>query len=91
MARIVKRHFPRQALALNALTTNRDALPTLIGGPLTALFSDAYVSRQLTDPSAREVLGYLVSCALDSTQVLKTPWGKLPGQAGLRSRWQGAG
>ncbi|HLL85378.1 MAG TPA: hypothetical protein VK420_22090, partial [Longimicrobium sp.] len=77
-----------QALALNALTTNRDALPTLIGGPLTALFSDAYVSRQLTDPSAREVLGYIVSCALDSTQMLKTPWGKLAGEAGLCPAWE---
>ncbi|HZI10004.1 MAG TPA: hypothetical protein VE153_06385 [Myxococcus sp.] len=55
-----------QDLAFNTLTTNRAALQALTTGPLNseAFASDSRLKHQLEDPSARNVMGYLVSCAL---------------------------
>ena len=75
------------ALTNNALTNN--ALTN------NALTNNALLSTALTDPNAREVLKYIVSCALPPTsQVSFVADGvsySYPGQLGLAAPWGGAG
>ncbi len=88
-----------QALVFNALTTNAQAIPLLIGNGLVPLFSgvsaNPYLQQQLKDPAAREVMPYLVSCALPvgtqvswtdpTTGLPGTPW---EGKLGLCPQWK---
>jgi hypothetical protein len=58
-----------RSLLYNAVTQNPKALRILMDNPLNdALFDPQkrpYMSRQLVDPNARDVMDYIVSCALD--------------------------
>ncbi len=94
-----------QDLAFNTLTTNRAALEALTTGPLnsTAFASDARLKHQLEDLAARNVMGYLVSCALPAKSPV-VPGGSPPpsvrwldrtgqphdffGSAGLCPEWE---
>jgi hypothetical protein len=57
------------ALTTNALTTNAANLQALIAGKLAdASFETGNLSEALWDPSAQQVMAYLVSCALSPSQ-----------------------
>ncbi|WP_437590932.1 hypothetical protein [Sorangium sp. So ce1000] len=81
----------------NALTTNPKALSFLRKHALDDDAFDAgkhpYMSLQLTDPNARDVLGYIVSCALGPSDQLKTTDPTSPtsptwkGELGLCPSW----
>ncbi|MFP2930037.1 hypothetical protein ACLESO_33545 [Pyxidicoccus sp. 3LG] len=84
-----------EELALNALTTNREALKALTEGPLStsAFATDPRLKIQLEDPAARNVLTYLVQCALKPGQLVKwadrrgVPY-EFWGEAGLCPEWE---
>jgi hypothetical protein len=93
-------------IMFNALTTNPDALPLLIGKPLSGQTYDRgrypgtaneYLSRQLEDVWARQLMRYVVSCALDNNQSVSWTdpeteeaivW---KGEGGLCPQWHGRG
>lgn len=67
------------SVMFNALSTNPEAIPRLIGAALHSHTydrmsypdaADEYLSRQLEDPWAREYMRYVVSCALTPAQSL---------------------
>lgn len=78
-----------QDLALNALTTNREALWALTTGPLSteAFATDGRLKHQLLHPPARQVMKYLVECALPEDHAVR--WGGYiyKGSAGLCPEW----
>ena len=89
-----------QALVLNAISTNPQAIPLLVGNGLVPLFApttgNAYLQQQLRDPDARQVMSYLVSCALprgsnvtwmDPSTGLTNVW---EGKLGLCPQWKNA-
>ncbi|WP_240357065.1 MULTISPECIES: hypothetical protein [Myxococcus] len=82
-------------LAFNALTTNARSIEALTSEPLTSrsFASDARLRYQLEDPAARNVMHYLVECALPATSVVewKDRRGDVytfTGGAGLCSEWE---
>jgi hypothetical protein len=77
------------ALTSNALTSNALTSNALTSNALTsnALTSNALTSNALQDPDAREVLKYIVSCALPATAELVTPEETYPGELGLAPEW----
>ncbi|WP_426735019.1 hypothetical protein [Myxococcus faecalis] len=60
-------------LAFNALTTNARSLEALTSQPLTTYTfeADARLRHQLEDPAARNVMHYLVECALPATATVE--------------------
>jgi hypothetical protein len=78
-----------RALVLNAITTNPEAIPLLVGNGLVPLFApgsgNAYLQQQLVDADARQVMSYLVGCALPAGA--SVPW-KNPA-TGLVEQWDG--
>jgi hypothetical protein len=86
-----------QALVFNGISTNARANLLVRQSALGALFSSTtvdgdFIRNQLVDPSARQFMKYLASCALSSTQSL--PWqssgghsGVWAGGAGLCTQW----
>jgi hypothetical protein len=81
------------ALASNALASNALASNALASNALAsnALASNALVMQALDDPNAREVLQYMVSCALPANEsvvvrVQGTTY-TYPGQLGLAAAW----
>ncbi|HMG56666.1 MAG TPA: hypothetical protein VK601_24365, partial [Kofleriaceae bacterium] len=89
--------LPARSLLSNAITQNPKALRVLVEQPLRdALFDAAvhpYLSLQLTDPRARNVMAEVVSCALDESAKVsyeepvshdKHVWN---GHLGLCPRW----
>ncbi|MCP3104311.1 hypothetical protein LZ198_36150 [Myxococcus sp. K15C18031901] len=88
------------ALVLNAISTNGPATTLLANSSLSSLFDpnpmagNAHIRKQLNDPDAQKFMEYLVSCALDSSQVLGyyNPLGvpgpaSWKGKAGLCTDW----
>ncbi len=77
------------ALTTNALTTNALTTNALTTNALTtnALTTNALISQALTDPNAREVLKYIVSCALPVGAQISTPTGNYEGALGLAPQW----
>jgi hypothetical protein len=71
------------ALALNALALNALSEETLVKNPL--------VGNTLTDPNAREVFKYIVSCALPANEVIDATNSagsfSFPGGLGLAPEW----
>jgi hypothetical protein len=67
--------LPARSLLHNAITTNPKALRVLLDNPLNDALFDArkhpYMSLQLTDSNARDVMEYVVSCALDGSKQLR--------------------
>jgi hypothetical protein len=67
--------LPARSLLSNAVTLNPKALRALIDNPLNDALLDAskhpYMSLQLTDSRARDVMEYIVSCALDRSAQVK--------------------
>jgi hypothetical protein len=61
-----------RSLLYNAITENPNALRLLLKNPLNDALFDAnkheYMSRQLVDSAAQDVMGYIVSCALDRSE-----------------------
>jgi hypothetical protein len=85
------------ALTANALTANALTANALTANALTAnaLTANALTSAALTDPSARELLKYVTSCALPANKKVEfTSEGVLysyPGQLALAPEWGLAG
>lgn len=81
------------ALTHNALTHNALSSGALTGSSLTStsLASNAALSAAMTDADSREVLGYVVGCALPAgNQLNVTVSGvaySFPGELGLASSW----
>jgi hypothetical protein len=76
-------------LLFNALSANQEANPLMVELPLHSdvydrQYGETVLREQLEDPSAREFMKYLVSCALDSSQTLT--W---TDQYGERYEWRG--
>lgn len=87
--------LPTNHLAFNGLTTNRAALQALTTGPLnsTAFFNDPRLKQQLEDPVTRNVMTYLVGCALPPGAEVQwtSRTGQLhrfAGKVGLCPEWQ---
>jgi hypothetical protein len=88
-------------LNYNALLTNRNALPILVGQQLgPGLFADPYMRLQLTDSDARGVFRYLYGCACPPEQSFTTSddpakpaWATTAyvGEVGLAPGWCGKG
>lgn len=77
-------------LRFNALSANPQANPRMVQVPLsTATYNlqsgDSILREQLEDPAARAFFGYVVSCALDSTQQVQ--WQDSQGNS---YQWQGS-
>ena len=81
------------ALTANALTANALTINALTANALTAnaLTANALTANALKDPSARELLKYVTSCALPANKKVQfTSQGvtySYPGQLGLASEW----
>jgi hypothetical protein len=77
------------ALTSNALTSNALTSNALTSNALTsnALTSNALTSNALADPNARELLKYVVSCALPTGAQVVTPSGTYEGSLGLAPQW----
>ncbi len=85
------------ALTSNALTSNALTSNALTSNALTsnALTSNALTSNALSDPAAREVFKYIVSCALPATSHVDLTIDGVdysyPGELGLYPKWGSAG
>jgi hypothetical protein len=81
------------ALTSNALTSNALTSNALTSNALTsnALTSNALTSNALQDPNAREVLKYIVSCALPADAEIVTPEETYAGELGLAPEWGAPG
>ncbi len=85
------------ALTTNALTTNALTTNALTTNALTTngLTTNALTTNALEDPNAREVLKYIVSCALPPTRHIDfTVDGvdySFPGEIGLAPKWGAVG
>jgi MYXO-CTERM domain-containing protein len=79
------------AFRANALTTNAEALETLLQHKLDdALLTDKYLARQLRDPNARAMMRELVSCALNRSTRLEAGGMVFSGELGLCQAWHDA-
>lgn len=79
------------ALTTNALTTNAANLQALIASKLAdASFESGSLSEALWDPSAQQVMGYLVSCALGPGQSVTWQPASSVGPPPAASTWRGA-
>ncbi|MCP3140006.1 hypothetical protein [Pyxidicoccus xibeiensis] len=83
------------SLARNALTANRASLRALASGPLSssAFATHPSLRHQLEDPWARDVMNYLVQCALPTGRTVSW-WDRrgvgyiFTGKAGLCPEWE---
>jgi hypothetical protein len=85
------------ALTHNALTHNALSSSALVGSSLTStsLTSNSSLSAALTDADSREVLGYVVGCALPAGSALNVTVSgvaySFPGELGIAPTWGQAG
>jgi hypothetical protein len=79
------------ALTTNALTTHPDRLRELIESPLVdgSFKPGTSLGDTLWDPSAQQVMEYLVSCALEPGQRLSWPPASGPGSPIASITWEG--
>ena len=90
-----------EGLNFNALLTNRNALPIVVGQQLgPGLFADQYIHLQLADADARGVFRYMYGCACAAGQSFSVPEGPQQprsaattyvGEVGLAPGWCGKG
>ena len=76
------------ALTSNALTVNNTAKQLMVSQPLTgATYSAGYLATQLRDPFARELMGYVVYCALPVGASVEVPGSTWHGKLGMCEEW----
>ncbi|HWN72141.1 MAG TPA: hypothetical protein VNM90_31095, partial [Haliangium sp.] len=88
---VVHNAITMNALTTNALTTNAANLRALIASKLAdASFESGSLSEALWDPSAQQVMAYLVSCALAPGQSVTWRPASSVGPPPAVSTWEGA-